>query len=137
MTFGCDIIAGFPTESDEAFLNSVNLISEAELIFTHIFPFSPKEGTPASKMPQLNGKIIKERAKILRESGEAELQKYLQNYAKLNKEKLVKVLIEKDGIGKTENFLSVKILDKKKQQEIGKIVEARIESAEAGFLLVR
>lgn len=136
MTFGCDIIAGFPTETNEAFLNSVNLIKEAELIFTHIFPFSPKEGTPASKMPQLDGKIIKERAKILRENGEKQLQKYLKKYAELHKEKAIKVLIEKDGIGKTENFLSVKILDKNKQQEIGKIVEVKIVKEEGVFLLV-
>lgn len=136
MTFGCDIIAGFPTEDEEAFLNSVNLIKEAGLIFTHIFPFSPKEGTPASKMPQLNGKIIKERAKILREVGEGKLQEYLKKYAESHKEKAVKVLIEKDGIGKAENFLSVKILDKNKQQEIGKIVEVKVAKEEGGFLLV-
>ena len=107
ITFGCDIIAGFPTETDEMFENSVRLIEQAQIIFTHIFPYSKREGTPAAKMPQLDGKIIKARAKILREAGERQLKKYLAN--QIGKE--FKVLIEKNFSGKTENFLDVKIAD--------------------------
>ena len=105
ITFGCDIIAGFPTETDEMFENSVRLIEQAQIIFTHIFPYSKREGTPAAKMPQVNGAIIKERAKILREAGERQLKKYLAN--QIGKE--FKVLVEKNFSGKTENFLDVKI----------------------------
>ncbi len=105
ITFGCDIIAGFPTETDEMFENSVRLIEQAQIIFTHIFPYSKREGTPAAKMPQVNGTIIKERAKILREAGERQLKKYLAN--QIGKE--FKVLVEKNFSGKTENFLDVKI----------------------------
>ena len=105
ITFGCDIIAGFPTESEEAFQNSLNLIKEAKLIFCHIFPYSPKEGTPASKLPQINGTIVKERAKLLRQAGEEELNKYQQKQVG----KKLKVLVEKNGIGKTENFLDAKV----------------------------
>ena len=105
ITFGADIIAGFPTEDEQMFTNSLTLISEVDLIFTHIFPYSAKDGTPASKMPQLEKKIIKERAKILRQAGENQLNQYLAR--QVGKE--FKVLIEKNHRGKTENFLDVKI----------------------------
>jgi len=119
ITFGCDIIAGFPTEDDEAFKNSLNLIKEAGLIFCHIFPYSPKEGTPAAKMKQINGKIIKERSKTLREAGEEELQKYLKKQVG----KKYKVLVEKNGVGKTENFLDLTVNSSCK---VGEIVEVKL-----------
>ena len=131
ITFGCDIIAGFPTETDEMFLNSVKLIKEAGIIFTHIFPYSKRDGTPAAKMPQVNGKIIKERAKILREAGLKELQKFLKTQVG----KSTKVIIEKDGIGKSENFLDVKILDKKLQA--GEILEVNLCDVQQNFLLAK
>jgi threonylcarbamoyladenosine tRNA methylthiotransferase MtaB len=105
ITFGADIIAGFPTETEEMFQNSVKLIEEAGIIFTHIFPYSKREGTPAAKMPQVNGVIIKERGKILREAGAKELQKFLAKQIGKN----FSVILEKDGFGKSENFLDVKI----------------------------
>lgn len=114
ITFGCDIIAGFPTEREEAFLNSLNLIKEAGLIFCHIFPFSPKEGTPAEKMSQIDGKIIKDRAKQLREAGKAELEKY--QHSQIGKK--IKILVEKNGMGKSENFLDFKIGSNAKNSEI-------------------
>lgn len=131
ITFGCDIIAGFPTETDEMFENSRRLISEAGIIFTHIFPYSKREGTPADKMPQLDGKIIKARAKILREIGEKELQKFLQNQIG----KTLSVLVEKGGIGKSENFLDVKISDAENLKS-GEIVQVKILKVEDGFLIV-
>ena len=78
IAFGCDVIAGFPTENDESFNNSASLIKELGLVYTHIFPYSARKGTPASKMPQIPTKIIKERARILREVGNLELQKFMQ-----------------------------------------------------------
>ena len=131
ITFGCDIIAGFPTETDEMFLNSKKLIEEAGIIFTHIFPYSKRDGTPAAKMPQVNGKIIKERAKILREAGASELQKYLASQVGKN----ISVIIEKDGVGKSENFLDVKIASECLQLQSGEIVEVKITGFEQGCLL--
>ncbi len=119
-TFGADIIAGFPTENDEMFANSLSLIEEADIIFGHIFPYSKREGTPAFNMPQVKGDVIKNRAKMLREKTEAQLQKYLQTQVGRN----LRVIIEKDGIGKSENFLDVKIIDSK--YNVGDIVEVKI-----------
>jgi threonylcarbamoyladenosine tRNA methylthiotransferase MtaB len=129
MTFGADIIAGFPTETDEMFLNSLNLIKEAGIIFTHIFPYSKREGTPAAKMPQVNGKIIKERARALREAGQEQLQKYLKTQIG----KKIKVLIEKDGIGKAENFCDVKLKNIADLKN-GEIMEVEIAGIEGNFL---
>ncbi len=126
IAFGCDIISGFPTENDEMFLNSNKLIEEAGIVFTHIFPYSKRDGTPAAKMPQVNGKIIKERAKILRESGAKELEKFLQTQIGKN----LSVIIEKDGIGKSENFLDVKIIGENNQLKSGDIVKVLVSSAE-------
>ena len=123
ITFGADIIAGFPTENDEMFENSRNLIKEAGIIFTHIFPYSKREGTPAAKMPQVNGNIIKQRAKMLREAGTAELQKFLNQQIGKN----LKIIVEKNGVGKTENFLDVKILDGE-NLESGKLVSVNVEA---------
>ncbi len=131
ITFGADIIAGFPTETDEMFLNSVKLIEEAGIIFTHIFPYSKREGTPAAKMPQVNGKIVKARAKILREKGAEELQKFLQKQVG----KTLKVLIEKDGIGKAENFLDVKILSDYKNLKSGEILQIKASGVDGCFLI--
>jgi len=133
ITFGCDIIAGFPTETDEMFLNSVKLIEEAGIIFTHIFPYSKREGTPAAKMPAVNGKIVKERAKILRETGAKELQKFLKKQIG----KTHKIIIEKDGFGKSENFLDVKILADSKKLKAGEILEVKASGVEENFLTIK
>ncbi len=105
ITFGADLIAGFPTEDQQMFENSLKLIDEADLIFTHIFPYSPRLGTPASKMKQLDKKIIKDRTKILRHAGEKQLEKYLSK--QVGKE--FTILVEKNNLGKTTNFLNVRI----------------------------
>ena len=132
MTFGADIIAGFPTENDTMFQNSLSLISEADLIFTHIFPYSSREGTPASKMPQLEQKIIKERAKILREAGSAQLQKYLQKQIGHEFE----VLLEKNNLGKTRNFLDVEIIsDEKNKLQKGNIYLLKINKIKNNLLI--
>ncbi len=131
MTFGADIIAGFPTESDEMFENSLRLISEVGIIFNHIFPYSKREGTPAAKMPQIDGRIIKQRAKLLREAGQVELQKFLKKQVG----KTIKVIVEKDGIGRAENFLEVKILSAEKNLKSGDIIEIKAYDAEENFLI--
>jgi threonylcarbamoyladenosine tRNA methylthiotransferase MtaB len=129
MTFGADVIAGFPTETDEHFQNSLDLIHEAGIIFTHIFPYSKREGTPAAKMPQVNGAVVKKRARLLREAGQDELQKFLQRQVG----ELVRVVVEKDGVGRAENFLEVKILDEKVKS--GEILEAKVSGVEGNYLI--
>ena len=76
IVFGADLIAGFPTETEEMFLNSVRLIDECNITFLHVFPFSPRDGTPAARMPQLDREIIKKRAKILRDIGERKITEH-------------------------------------------------------------
>ena len=69
MVFGADLIAGFPTETDEMFENTLRAVDECGLTWLHVFPYSPRPGTPAAKMPQVNGLVRKERAARLREAG--------------------------------------------------------------------
>jgi threonylcarbamoyladenosine tRNA methylthiotransferase MtaB len=103
--FGADLIAGFPTETDEMFEQSVALVEECDLTFLHVFPYSKRPGTPAAKMPQVEGRIIKERAKRLRAAGDAALQRRLAHEAG----KLRHVLFESASQGRTEHFLPVAI----------------------------
>ena len=102
--FGADIITGFPTETDEMFENTLDLIDRAEISLLHVFPYSEREGTPAARMPQVEKHIRKERAEILRNLGSKVLDRVLQ---KNIGRKSVSVLVEQDNIGKTENFLPV------------------------------
>ena len=78
VTFGADIIAGFPTESDEHFENSIKLVEECGLTWLHIFPYSKRDGTPAARMPQIDGRTIKSRAELLRSLGEKVRSKHLK-----------------------------------------------------------
>ncbi len=105
VVFGADIIAGFPTETDEMFQNTLNLVSETGLIYLHVFPYSARSGTPAAKMPQVAKAIRKERAAALREAGEKNLQKYLQSQIGVT----TQVLVEKERIGKTPHFAPVEL----------------------------
>ena len=128
MVFGADIIAGFPTETEEMFDNSLNLISEAGLQLLHVFPFSARNNTPAAKMPQVHHVIRKERAKRLREEGLSELNKFL----KLQSGKKVKVIVEQEGLGRSDNFLQVKLPS---HYQIGEIVDVTISNHEDKFLI--
>ena len=105
IALGADIIAGFPTESEEMFARSQDLVEECDLTFLHVFPYSPRPGTPAARMPQVAGNAIKERAKRLREAGEAALRKRLA--AEIGSTR--QVLIESGTQGRTEHFLPVAI----------------------------
>ncbi len=100
ITFGADIIAGFPTETEKHFQNSVNLIKECELTWLHIFPYSPREGTPAAKMPQVNGNQIKKRAAVLRDLGKKQVKSHLSS--QLGKKH--NILMENAYMGRTEKF---------------------------------
>jgi threonylcarbamoyladenosine tRNA methylthiotransferase MtaB len=105
VSFGADIIAGFPTESDEMFNNTLQLIDEADLQFLHVFPYSERDGTPAARMPQIEKSIRKERAGILRNAGEKNLERYFRKFDKTD----ATILVEKDNFGHTENFIPVKL----------------------------
>ncbi len=105
IAFGADIIAGFPTESEEMFGRSQDLVEECGLTFLHVFPYSPRPGTPAARMPQVDGNVIKARAKRLRATGEAAMQKRLASEAGCARQ----VLIESATQGRTEHFLPVAI----------------------------
>jgi threonylcarbamoyladenosine tRNA methylthiotransferase MtaB len=105
IALGADIIAGFPTESEAMFARSQDLVEECGLTFLHVFPYSPRPGTPAAKMPQVNGNAIKQRAKRLRATAEAALQKRLA--AEVGS--MRHVLIESPTQGRTEHFLPVAI----------------------------
>lgn len=123
VSFGADIIAGFPTETDEMFENSLKLIQEAGLQFLHVFPYSERENTPAAKMPAIAKPIRKERARLLREAGEKELKKFQA----ANIGRITNIIMEKDNIGRAENFLTVKIDQNFKQGEIVKVKLIAIE----------
>ena len=103
MTFGADIIAGFPTETEAHFENSLKLVEDCGLTFLHVFPFSPRPGTPAARMPQVKGPAIKERAARLRAAGDTSLQKHL--YAQIGQPH--RILIENPRMGRTEQFTEV------------------------------
>ena len=105
IALGADIIAGFPTETEEMFSRSQDLVEECGLTFLHVFPYSKRPGTPAARMPQVAGGEIKERAKRLRATGEVALRKRLAAEVGATRE----VLIESSTQGRTEHFLPVAI----------------------------
>jgi threonylcarbamoyladenosine tRNA methylthiotransferase MtaB len=120
MTFGADIIAGFPTETEAHFENSLALVEDCHLTWLHVFPYSKREGTPAAKIPkQINGNTIKQRAARLRAAGDAQVQKHLATQIG----KTHQVLMENPHMGRTEQFTEVKF---SKPQSEGKIVSTHI-----------
>jgi threonylcarbamoyladenosine tRNA methylthiotransferase MtaB len=104
VVFGADIIAGFPTETEDMFARSLDLVDECALTHLHVFPFSPRPGTPAARMPQVAGSLIKDRARRLREKGEVVLRRYLD--AEVGAQR--RVLTERGGIARTEQFTPVR-----------------------------
>ncbi|MFD1697670.1 tRNA (N(6)-L-threonylcarbamoyladenosine(37)-C(2))-methylthiotransferase MtaB [Roseibium aestuarii] len=105
VVFGADIIAGFPTETEEMFQNSLRIVDECGLTHLHVFPFSPRPGTPAARMPQLPRQVVKERGARLRAKGEEVLKKHLAGEVG----KILPVLVEKEGLGRTETFTQTEI----------------------------
>ncbi|MBR9650231.1 tRNA (N(6)-L-threonylcarbamoyladenosine(37)-C(2))-methylthiotransferase MtaB [Thalassovita aquimarina] len=120
MTFGADIIAGFPTETDAHFENSLKLVTECDLTWLHVFPYSKREGTPAAKIPnQVDGNVIKARAARLREAGAAQVARHLADQVG----RPHRILMENPHMGRTEQFTEVTFAT---AQTEGAIVEARI-----------
>ncbi len=130
VSFGADIIAGFPTETDEMFENTKKLISEAGLQYLHIFPYSEREGTPAARMPQVPKNIRKERAAILRAEGIKELHKFFNQ----NLGRDVNILVEKNNMAHTENFIPVKIDG---NYNVGEVIKAKLHSFSSNYMIAR
>ncbi|MDR9395480.1 tRNA (N(6)-L-threonylcarbamoyladenosine(37)-C(2))-methylthiotransferase MtaB [Roseovarius sp. SYSU LYC5161] len=123
MTFGADIIAGFPTETEAHFENSMRLVDECHLTWLHVFPYSARPGTPAARMPQVNGAAVKERAARLREKGAARVAAHLA--AQIGREH--RVLMENPHMGRTEQFTEVGFAAPRAE---GEITLARITGAD-------
>ncbi|MEA3046018.1 MAG: threonylcarbamoyladenosine tRNA methylthiotransferase MtaB [Sphingomonadales bacterium] len=147
IAIGADLIAGFPTESDEMAENSLRLVDECDIVMGHIFPFSPKRGTPAARMPQVSPDIAKLRARRLREACAARQAMWLQGLVGT----LQKVLVEReDGSGHAENFAPVRVRHSSESwnptalkkgdsslrwNDVGRIVEVRIAAIDNGTLI--
>ncbi len=128
IVFGADIIAGFPTETEEMFTNSLALVRDCGLTYLHVFPFSPREGTPAARMPQLPKQVVKERAKRLREAGDLALDAYLNSQLGT----VQTVLVEQEHLGRGEGFATVRF---RSSVEAGQIVQAPIIGIEGHDLI--
>lgn len=128
VVFGADLIAGFPTESEEMFANTERLVEECGLTYLHVFPFSPRDGTPAARMPQLDRQTVKARAERLRRQGQRQMHTFLE--AQTSKEPLV--LIERAKIGRTPQFAEVKI---ESDAAIGTVTKVRIRSHDGQRLI--
>ena len=124
MTFGADIIAGFPTETEAHFKNSLALVKDCNLTWLHVFPYSLRNGTPAARMPQVNGRDIKSRAARLRAAGEEQVALHLR--AQIGKNH--NVLMERPNMGRTQQFAEVLFTE---PQPEGKIIATKITSASA------
>lgn len=128
IVFGADIIAGFPTETDEMFENTRRAVEECDLTFLHVFPYSPRPGTPAAKMPQVEGGLRKDRAKVLRDLGGKQVEKHMLSLVG----KTLSVLMEKNNHGRTPYFSEV-IVDGA-PLKMGSVVNVALESVADGKL---
>ena len=107
IVLGADLIAGFPTETEAMFANTLGLVEDCGLTYLHVFPYSPRPETPAERMPQVMRHVAKERAARLRTAGQAALSNYLESEIGAERS----VLIERDGFGRTEYFTPVQVAD--------------------------
>jgi len=128
LALGADIIAGFPTETEEMFDQSMAIVDEAGLSHLHVFPYSSRPGTPAAKMPPLQGPVVKDRAARLRAKGEAAMQAFLESRIG----KTASVLAEKADFGHCEHYLPVRLTS---PVEEGSIVPVRITKLANGELI--
>ena len=103
IVFGADLIAGFPTETDEMFENTLSLVDECDLTYLHVFPYSPRPGTPAARMPQVNGRIIRDRASRLRAAGANRLENFLQGQTGT----ICSALTETETTARSEHFAPI------------------------------
>ena len=127
ISFGADLIVGFPTETEEMFQNTLDIIEECQLDWIHAFPFSPRPGTPAAKMPQNDNKLIKLRSKILRDVAKKRKIKHLENLVGKN----IEVFVEKDNKGHSNQFAPIKLIEK--EIKSGQTITALIKSSDENF----
>jgi threonylcarbamoyladenosine tRNA methylthiotransferase MtaB len=131
ISIGADIIAGFPTEDEAMFENSLRLVEQCAIVHGHIFPYSPRQGTPAARMPQVDRTIIKARAARLRSACEAQRHSWLGSLVG----SVQSVLVERNGLsGHSENFAPVRFVA---QQSPSSIISARITALENGVLIAQ
>lgn len=128
IVLGADFIAGFPTETDAMFENTMRAVRDLGLTYLHVFPFSARPGTPAERMPQLDGRVIRERAKQLRMLGDAQLAAFLSREAGATRH----VLIEMDGHGRSEHYAPVRFAER---HPPGAVIAARITAAGPDHLI--
>jgi threonylcarbamoyladenosine tRNA methylthiotransferase MtaB len=128
IVFGADIIAGFPTETEEMFANTMDIVRECDITLLHVFPFSPRPGTPAAKMPQVPVKVRKERAARLRALGEEQLQNKMKQF--INKE--MEAIVEETKTARTDHFLK-SVLDK--ECNPGEVIKIRAAGMDDDALL--
>jgi threonylcarbamoyladenosine tRNA methylthiotransferase MtaB len=131
IAIGADLIAGFPTENDEMAENSLRLVEECDIVMGHIFPFSPKRGTPAARMPQLPPPIVKQRARRLREACARRKTAWLEGLVGTTQ----RVLVECDGKGHAECFAPVQVRHAGKCWNDGRIAEVLVTHVETGTLI--
>ena len=128
IAFGADLIAGFPTETEAMFDNSLALVEECGLTHLHVFPFSPRPGTPAARMPQVAREVVKDRARRLRERGALALARHLDGEVGATR----RVLTESRDVGRTEQFTKVKLAE---PAEPGRILDVQIAAHDGRQLL--
>ena len=129
VAFGADIITGFPTETDEQFANTCALVEEMKMPYLHVFPYSERQGTVAARMPQLDKKIRKDRAKILRAIGKNNLDIFSKSFVGSE----VELLLEKNNTGRMKNFLKIHLPDN--ALKAGKLIKAKIVEYKDGNLI--
>ncbi len=131
IVFGADLIAGFPTETEEMFINTLKLLNECGLTYLHIFPYSARKGTPAARMPQVPMERRKARAATLRAAGDRRLDLFLNGQIGAD----ISALVEKPGEGRSEHYAPVKLTDH--TAAVGSLVAARVEAVAGGYLVAR
>ncbi len=130
IAIGADLIAGFPTETDAMHENSLRLIDECDIVMGHIFPFSPRRGTPAARMPQVPPPVVKARARALREACARRNRAWLDALVGTRQ----KVLVERNGRGHAENFAPVRLDGSAARDATGRIVEVQIAGVDNDML---
>ncbi|WP_365698032.1 tRNA (N(6)-L-threonylcarbamoyladenosine(37)-C(2))-methylthiotransferase MtaB [Phenylobacterium sp.] len=119
VAFGADLIAGFPTETDEMFANTLRLVDEADLAFLHVFPFSPRPGTPAARIPPVKRDVVKARAAELRAFGEAALARHLGR----QQGRVLSGLVERPGVARAEDFTEIAFTG---EAPVGEVISLRV-----------
>ncbi|MBO0739881.1 MAG: tRNA (N(6)-L-threonylcarbamoyladenosine(37)-C(2))-methylthiotransferase MtaB [Hyphomicrobiaceae bacterium] len=127
VVFGADLIAGFPTETEDMFAGSMGLVDDCGLVFLHVFPFSARPGTPAARMPQVARALVKERAGRLRQKGAAALSRYLEAHVGRD----VEVLMEGDQVGRTPGFAEMVLAT---AAPVGRLLGARVTGSSGRLL---